>query len=76
MIHSLQLFRHTTASAPEFAAPGAAGCCSMPYRQHSPLLARAIVATITAVGADLCVADGSMRQSSVILETPPGVKSP
>lgn len=76
MMHSLQLFRHTTASAPEFPAPGAAGCCSMPYRQHSPLLARAIVAPMTAVGADLCVADGSMRQSSAILGTPAGIKSP
>lgn len=76
MIHSLQRFRHTTASAPEFPAPGAAGCRSMPYRQHSPLLARAIVATMTAVGADLFVADGSIRQSSVIPGTAADFKSP
>ncbi|AKU11040.1 transposase [Azoarcus sp. CIB] len=76
MMHRLQFSRHTTASAPEFPAPRAAGCCSMPYRQHSPPQARVIVAPMTAVGVDLCVADGSMRQSSVILGTPPGVKSP
>ncbi|AKU09911.1 transposase [Azoarcus sp. CIB] len=76
MIHSLQLFRRTTAPAPEFPAPGAAGCCSMPYRPHSPLLARAIVAPMTAVGADLCLADASMHQSSVIFGTPAGLKSP
>ena len=76
MMHRLQFSRHTTASAPEFPARGAAGCCPLLYRQHSPPLARLIMAPVTAVGADLCVADGSMRQSSAILGTPAGVKSP
>lgn len=76
MMRRLQFSRHTTASAPEFPAPRAARCCSMPYRQNSPPLARVIVAPMTAVGVDLCVADGSMGQSSVIPRTAADVKSP
>ena len=76
MMLSLQFSRHTTASAPEFPTPGAAGCRLMPYRQSSPPLPGVIVAPMTAVGADLCVADASMRQSSAISGTVAEVKSP
>lgn len=76
MMRSLQFSHHTTTSAPGFPAPEAAGCCSMLYRPHSPPAARVIVAPMTAVGADLCVADASMRQSSTISGTAAEVKSP
>ena len=76
MKHRLLLSRHTTASARAFPAPRAAGCCSMPYRQNSPPLARVIVEPMTDIGVDLYVADGSMRQSSAISGTAAGVQSP
>ena len=76
MMLRLQFSRHTTTSALAFPAPRAAGCCSMPYRQNSPPLARVTVAPITGVSVDLYVADGSMRPSSVTSGTAAEVKSP
>ena len=76
MKHRLLFSRPTTASARAFPAPSVAGCCSMPYRPHSPPPAHVIVEPMTAVSVDLYIADGSMRQSSVISGTTAGVQSP
>ena len=76
MKHRLQRSRYTTASALAFPAPRATSCCSMPYRQNSPPLARVTVAPMTAVSVDLYVADGSMRPSSITSGTAAEVKFP
>lgn len=76
MMLRLLFSHHTTASALAFLAPRAADCCSMPYRQNSPPLARVTVVPMTGVSVNRYVADGSMRPSSVPSGTAADVKSP